>query len=550
MRAAASSGSIEGTNRVTRARISACCLFLACTIASAEGASGEQRQRPDVVIIVSHCLGYSDLGCYGGEIRTPNLDALAADGVRMAHANQNCSRTPSQAALMTGQYAHRLGVIEGVKKGFLNTIGKIKNDHPHASLAEVFSSAGYHTLADGNFQGWSPELLGFSEHLKTHGEVGWKQCLVWKGGKPPHDRKPTVDDVAYAAEESGTAFAQAITRVDKDRPLFGMWVSRTSMYGMFAKEADVASYHQAYQVGARAIAQQRYERTVRLGLVEEPWPWSNPVSPELDGAWPRGKHDVATDADMIAHPEWTVGYGSNGIRKPKSYAEMMAIYAAQTTMFDRCVGKITAALKETGRYENTLLLFCVLEGADSHSGSKGTAWAQATAVPFTGLRRSAHSGAITSPMIISWPARIAAKTRGTINHAPCHLPDLMPTALAAAGVAVPDRDEQGRAIPAGDGQSLLAVLTGESVARPQPIFFELIGHRGAITEQWKWIDGRLYDLHSDRLETKDVANAHAAVTASLAQGWKQWADEVGAHQQDYDVALKAKLQKRQKGPVE
>ena len=222
-----------------------------------ENAQGDERENPDVLIIVSHCLGYSDLGCYGGEIRTPNLDALAADGIRMAHANQNCTRTPSQTALMTGQYAHRLGVIEGVKKGYLKTISKIKDDHPHASLADVLGASGYHTLADGNFQGWSPELLGFKQHLKTHGEVGWKQCLVWKDGKPPQDRKPSTDDVVYAAEQSSEAFADAIKKIDREQPLLGMWVSRTSMYGMFAKQADVAKYHQTYQVGAQAIAQQR-----------------------------------------------------------------------------------------------------------------------------------------------------------------------------------------------------------------------------------------------------------------------------------------------------
>ena len=114
------------------------------------------------------------------------------------------------------------------------TFGKIKDDHPHVSIAEVLSSAGYHTLADGSFQGWSPELLGFDQNLKTHGEVGWKQCIVWKGGKPPQDRRPTVDDLVYAAEESSAAFAEAITKVDDEKSLFGMWVSRTSMYGMFA----------------------------------------------------------------------------------------------------------------------------------------------------------------------------------------------------------------------------------------------------------------------------------------------------------------------------
>ena len=424
------------------------------------------------------------------------------------------------------------------------TFGKIKDDHPHVSIAEVLSSAGYHTLADGSFQGWSPELLGFDQNLKTHGEVGWKQCIVWKGGKPPQDRRPTVDDLVYAAEESSAAFAEAITKVDDEKSLFGMWVSRTSMYGMFAKEADVDEYHKLYQAGARSTAQKRYRRLIDLGFVEEAWPWTNPVSEDIDGAWPKGRHDVTTDADMVANPDWKVGYGSNGIRKPRDIAEMMAIYAAQTTMFDRCVGRIVSALKEAGRYKNTLIVFCVLEGADSHSGSKGPAWARATAVPFTGMRRSAHSGAITSPMIISWPARIDAKVRGTINRSPSHLPDILPTVVSAAGTAHPEKDRQGRPIPSGDGQSLLPVLDGQNISRSQPIFFELIGHKAVITDDWKWINDRLYDLRTDRLETQDVAKEHAEVAAELSAAWKRWADEAGAHSEQYDLKLKAKLEKQ------
>ncbi|MBR44798.1 MAG: hypothetical protein CME18_10310, partial [Gemmatimonadetes bacterium] len=263
-----------------------------------------QEEKPNVLMILSHCLGFSDLGCYGGEIETPNLDQMAADGIRLTNFHNQCSRTPSMVHLISGLDPHRFGAVEGRKKGYLKTIDKTKNEFAHHNLPALFSQHGYNTLISGHTYGWSPGLTGFKEPV---GVLKDTMALEWKGGKPPEGRKPTKDDVVYKTEQSSLLLAEKIK--EQKEPFFAMFLSRFSMYGLFAKEDDIASFHRRYQRPVSTLAMERYQRLVKKGLVHADWPWVNPIGKEDEGLVGSKNARLFTDADMVKDPDWKVPYG-------------------------------------------------------------------------------------------------------------------------------------------------------------------------------------------------------------------------------------------------
>lgn len=433
--------------------------------------------------------------------------------------------------ITTGLDPHRLKAIEGVNKGHLKILTKTKKNYPHHDLPTLLACTGYKTIISGQTYGWEPDLIGYQEKLAL---VNTKEILGWKNAAVPSDRKATKDDVVYPAEDASLKLAKRIKELDE--PFFATWMCRSSMYGLFAKDEDI----ERYQKPVKVLAQERYERLMELGLIDKSWPWKNPITDKDEGVVGSKNATIFTDTDLIKEPNWKPGYGLKGVRQPKDFAELMAVYAAQTNMLDRSVGHLLKALDEKGIRDNTIIIFIVLQGADAHNGSKGTTWAKLNAIPFTGRRRTTYSGGISTPAILSWPAKISAKAKGSINHSISSHSDWMPTILEASKTNYPDKDKQGRDILKLDGKSLLPVLKGEHISTTlgKPLYLEILGRKAVITDEWKWLKeekgpGKLYNMKTDRLETKDVAADNPELAEKMRRLFNKWGDEVGAHRDSY-----------------
>ena len=505
------------------------------------GSTRPDDARPNVLIVAAHCLGYSDLGCYGGEIDTPHLDQLAKDGIRYLNAHNQCSRIPSMVHLLTGQDPHRLRAIEGVKKGHLKSLSNLLSETPHVMLADAMREAGYRTLLSGQPPGISPKLLGFEERIAVN---PWSTFLGWKDGEPPKDRKPTVDDVVYLAEDASRKLARAIEKNQADKPFFAMWISRSSMYGMNAKRSDIERFHPRYQkLTPTAMASARYQRLLELGLVQPDWPWTQPVTDAVN-LHITSRDRVMDDENLVQQPDLDIKFKTVRLRPPKDYAEMMAIYAAQTHMLDRSVGHLMRALERSNAKDNTLVIFLVLQGVDYHSGSKALGWTLATGVPFQGRRRTTYSGGITTPFIISWPERISESIRGGTNRTITHLGDVLPTILNAARIDSPQnilrKNAQDQVVAGSDGRSLHVTFDGKLLPTTleNPICIEILNRKTVITDDWKWIKvekskGKLYRMKTDRLENRDVADAYPEQEEKMRARFNKWGDTVGAHPEQY-----------------
>ena len=484
---------------------------------SSRAAEGATRGRPNIIVMMVDDMGYSDLGCYGGEAKTPNLDALAAGGVRFTNFHNTSRCCPSRACILTGLYPHQtgLGYFVGNRPGGRPAY-RGAMVHPCVTMAEALKPAGYATLLSGKWHVGSPEAKGRGFDRQDAYFAGGARSYFDNGKPGWYITEWFADAVVKYVDEFGR----------KKEPFFLYWTPTAPHFPLHALTRDIKKYEGAYGVGAKAVAEARYKRMVELGIADAKWPWSAP--PILsDEKLLSFRGSVRTELDGA-------GRGQDGnSRKARSFEEMMEIFAAQVDCMDQGVGKVVAKLKEVGAYENTLWLFCSDNGASDESRGAGPIWAWTSNTPFWKAKKSAYEGGIGTPLIAHWPARIEGKQRGSINRTFGHLVDVMPTVLDAAGATRPAQDAQGRDVPAMEGRSLLPCLAGETVALAKPIFIEHRHNRAVITETHKvtadrgepW---RLYDMRSDRFERNDLADKQPDTVKALAGEWDRWAERVGA----------------------
>lgn len=486
-------------------------------------------KRPNIVVMMADDMGYSDLGCYGSEISTPNLDRMAARGIRFTHFTNTARCCPTRAALLTGLYQHQAGV--GM---MVNNLGKPSyqgylNDRC-VTIAEALRPAGYRTLMAGKWHvgedrpHW-PTDRGFERYF---GLISGASNYF----RLDQGRKMALNDKPYTPEGGDYYMTNAFTdhalkfvdELGRGSDPFFLYLPFTSPHWpLHALQEDIAKYRGKYRMGWDELRQRRYRRMLELGVIDKRWPLT-PRDPEVS-AWAEAKDK--DDLDL-----------------------RMAVYAAQIECMDRNVGRVLAKLKEIGAEDNTLVLFLADNGGchevvdrgakgapagtpDSYF-SYGRGWANASNTPFRLFKHWMHEGGISTPLIAQWPARIGKG--GQLTHQFGHVIDLMATAVDAAGARYP-ATHNGRPVTPLEGRSLVPIFDGKTRDPQRAVFWEHAGNRAVRQGKWKLVSRypdrwELYDMEADRSEMHDLAAKMPGQAGELEKRYSQWAARVGAFPPD------------------
>jgi arylsulfatase len=511
--------------------------------------------RPDVLLILADDMGFSDIGCYGGEVRTPALDRLAEGGVRMTQFYNTARCSPSRASLLTGLHPHQVGI------GILNFDdspdgypGNLAEDC--ATVAEVLEDSGYATYLSGKWHlavdvdnpnsAW-PTRRGFNRFFGTlEGAGSFYQPRTLVRGEENIEHEATADGWFYtdAISDSAVEFLREHENERPDDPFF-MFLSYTAPHWpLHAAEEDIATYANRFDEGWDSLRVQRMKRLVESGVISPEWDLSD--RDERVPAW--------ADAP---HKEWE--------------ASRMEVYAAQIDRMDQGIAKVLQQLEDAGRLENTLVVFlsdnggCAEEmppesvkefvgafvplkessrtggrvvpgnvpglrpGPEETYQSYGRAWANLSNTPFREYKHWVHEGGISTPFIVHWPAGLPA-TAGQLCTTPSQLVDVLPTIAEVAGAAYPAQRD-GRPVPAPEGRSLLPALRGEADA-DRDLFWEHEGNCAVRRGRWKLVrkyrhPWELYDIDADRTELHDRAAEHPDLVTELEAAYERWAQRCG-----------------------
>ncbi|MEM9282734.1 MAG: arylsulfatase [Verrucomicrobiota bacterium] len=494
-------------------------------------------ERPNIIFILVDDMGYSDLGCYGGEIRTPNIDRLARNGLRFTSMYNTSKCFPSRACLLTGVYAQQCGV--GRKAGdFKNAM----------TIAELLKTEGYRTLAVGkHHSGKSLYDRGFDRFYGFHYGPG-KSCANHfnPGEKRPGEGVPArkkgesraycFDDQKmlpyYTPKEKDWYTTDYFTKwaIDfleeykhEDKPYF-LYVSYTAPHDpLHAWPEDIAKYEDVYDVGYASIREARYERQKELGLFGADF-----------------------DLSTATHRSWS----SLNAEQKQDQARRMQVYAAMIDRIDQNIGKLLEKIVELGEKEDTLVMFASDNGCSAGNVNTGTGeigaltrwsslqddWANVSNSPFRLWKTLSHEGGIRTPFIAYWPKVISEN--GSLNHQPVHFVDVMATVQDITGATYP-RSFKGEPILPMQRESLLPAFKGEQLlTRKNPIFFEYASG-GAVREgDWKLvtralakksknpfkeeISWELYNIRADMSEMSNVAKENPEVVQRLSELWRGW----------------------------
>jgi len=499
------------------------------------------EQQPNIILILADDMGYSDIGCYGSEIQTPNLDKLAQQGIRFTQFYNASVCCPTRSSLLTGLYQHQAGVGCMVNdlgypsyQGYLNT--------QCVTLAEALKYNGYNTYISGKWHvGSKPETLpakrGFDRYFRLiPGARSYFQRIPDRNNQSAtrimfdnSDFNPP--DSLYYLTDAITDYALSFLkqRSAKKDPFFLYLAYTAPHWPLHALPEDIAKYCGKYMKGWDKLRQERYERMLKLGVIDS----STKLSPRDDNS-----------------PEWD----SLSNEEKRMWDQKMAVYAAMIDRMDQGIGQVIEQLTLMGDLENTLILFLSDNGGCSQDikdlsksflttgeiGSPdsfeayGTPWANVSNTPFRMFKTWVHEGGIATPFIAWFPERIKG---GKIIRQPGHIIDLMPTLLEFAGGKYPE-NYNGNKIPPMEGISLLPALKGMSLKRENPLFWEFKGNRAMRSADWKLVSvydnsskrfktWELYDLRSDRSELIDLSSKYPELVNQMIEQYNKWADRVG-----------------------
>jgi arylsulfatase len=478
--------------------------------------------RPNIILIMADDMGYSDIGCYGGEVETPNIDSLADHGIQFTQFYNTARCCPTRASLLTGLYAHQAGIghmtIENAEAvedeeaqyfdyGYPGYRGSLNRNC--VTIAEALKPAGYHTIMSGKWHvGTFEEMWPVNRGFDQYFGIILGACNFWNPAPDRlliHNRKPIKPWDGFYTTDVFTDYAiKFISEASKadDNPFFCYLAYNAPHWPLHAWPEDIAKYRGKYKKGWDAIRKERYERMIEMGLVKEEWDLSDRDAP----AW----EDVPDE-------------------KKDELDYRMAIYAAQIDRMDQNIGRLVKTLKDLGELDNTLILFFVDNGACAEDDEKpygsgpkeqlgtkkgyfltyGRSWANASNTPYRFYKHWSHEGGIASPLIAYWPDQI--KDHGALQHEPTHLIDLMPTCLELAEAEYP-KSYNGHKIPPMEGVSFVPVFNNKPLNR-EALYFEHEGNRAVRMGKWKIVaehkePWRLYDMEADRTETNDLSEEH------------------------------------------
>ncbi len=509
--------------------------FVAAFLLAALNSFSAVVPRPNILLILADDLGFSDLGCYGSSIATPNLDRLAAGGLRFTQF-YNCARCcPTRAALLTGLYPHQAGVghMLGDWSRFGAAYSNGLNEHT-ATLAEMLHEAGYRNYHIGK---WHVGGVGGKQDGRNHPMNRGFDRAFGTGGGGSHFSLPLYLDretvkagedfySSDAFTEYAVKFLEEHGREHKGQPFFMHLCYTAPHFPLHAKPEDIAKYRGKFRHGWDVERERRFAKQKELGL----FPANTKLSPRdpVAKAW--------TDIPEADRDEWDL---------------RMAVHAAMVDCEDQGIGRVLAELKKIGAEQNTLVLFLSDNGASAEAlnswpnparGHKpgsvvGTreshrclevAWANAANTPFREHKMWIQEGGDHTPLIVHWPAGVKAK--GAFTSEVGHVIDFMPTFLELAGGKYP-QTFQGRELTPLPGRSFAPALQGRPLGE-RTLAWEHEGNRGIRIGDWKLVAEyrgawELYNLKNDPTEVSNLASAEPAKAQELAVAWQQWADKVG-----------------------
>ncbi len=497
-------------------------------IGSGRMAAADVPRRPNIAVILVDDMGFSDIGCYGSEIPTPNLDKLAAGGLRFTQFYNTGRCCPTRASLLTGLYSHQAGVGHMVtdrkQPGYQGNL----NDRC-VTIAEVLRSAGYRTAMAGKWH-----VTRFVQATNETEKMNWPRQRgfdhyfgVIQGTANYFRPKPlTRENEIIEAPADGfyttDAFVdnalQFLDAGDKSKPLFLYLAFNAPHFPLMAPADEIAKFRGKYKVGWDKLRERRRARQIELGVVDKAWPLS--PRPSEVKAW-----ETLTPAEQ------------------DRFDHIMAIYAAVVAHMDAAVGRFVEALRQRGALDNTLILFLSDNGGNAEAGPEGRyvgpepgseksnvycgqSWATLENTPFRRYKHFNHEGGISTPLIAHWPSRISGA--GQLRSQAGHLIDIMATCADVAGATYP-KEFKGKAICPMEGRSLEPAFDNRPIQR-EALFWEHEGNAAVRVGDWKLVRlGRngpweLYDLKADRTELHDLAAAQPGRARELAAKWDAWAE--------------------------
>jgi len=473
--------------------------------------SGLAGSRPNIIVVLLDDMGFSDLGCYGGDIDTPVIDGLAEEGLRFTRFTNSAKCTTSRYSLLAGQY-HGAGYNKMSRS---------------TTLAEPLKKAGYATWGIGKWDTHKTTPLDYGFE-KFFGFVGGASDYIAGNGKWILDENRFSDfgnDASefYATRDLTDFLIQLLKEKEeaKDKRPFFIYASYNAPHGPLQAEEDlVRKYRGRFMKGWETLREERFRRQKALGMFDE----------------------------SVKLPEWQSNHRKweDLTDNEKSWEDYrMAIYAAMVESVDRNLGRLKKELENAGQWENTLVLFMSDNGANPYerSGrghilpwkpkcgmSQGTEWASVSNTPFRMYKQNTLLGGISTPLIAHWSAGLKAKSWDNTRS---HIVDIMPTLLELSGGEYPET-MRGQKVGPIVGVSLVPLLNGQKVEREKPLFYSYVGSNGLWNERYRLVSSRggpwmLFDMEKDPVENVDIAASHPERVEAMSTEWYKIANAIAVH---------------------
>lgn len=553
-----------------------CCILLLVLVSVSIQQVRAQDKEPNILLILADDLGYSDLGSYGGEIDTPNLDKLAANGIRFTQMYTSARCSPSRAALLTGLYPHQAGI------GFF--AGNRPNN-PHGyrgklqdnavTIAEVLREAGYRTFMTGKWHVGEPvpTKQGFEEFYGfTHGYAvnSWspKMMVRLPKNRPDPQYKKGEFFSTNAFTDYAIKFIKQARKETPEKPWFMYVAFNAPHFPLQAPDKYIDKYRKKYQSGWDKLRQERLARMKRIGIIPE----DTELSPR--GFIPRP--EVAKRHGVPGNLERNPAWSKIPAKRQQDLARRMAVYAGMVDNMDDNIGRIVDYLKATGEFDNTVILFVSDNGACAewgpygfdlnqsilapnkkrgygisaatpglpsklHVGKElekmgspggtgiayGSGWANLSNTPFSGYKQYTYEGGLATPFIVHWPNRIPEDQWGSLRHQPSFLFDITVTIIDLAEAEYPKRYEGNEITPL-EGKSLMPVIAGKKF-KMRTLVFEHAGNVALRRGKWKLVgigvlnnkgmvenpNWRLYNMEEDRSEIYDLSQLYPEIVTKM-----------------------------------
>ncbi len=500
-------------------------LILSAVLSIGAARSEEAAPRPNIIVILADDMGFSDIGCYGSEIPTPNLDALAANGLRFSQFHNTGRCCPTRASLLTGLYPHQAGVGHMVEdRGAPGYQGRLNDTC--VTIAEVLKPAGYFTAMSGKWHigqnhGVTPTSRGFDRSLNAPAGGFYfpdaPRAELFLNGEKISNNDPRLPENWYSTDLWTTFGLKFIDEaIAEKKPFYLHLCENAPHFPLQAPAEDIARFRGKYKSGWGAIRDSRYAKQIELGLIDKSW--AKTRRPEQVKAW-----NSLTDAER------------------DRFDHIMATYAACVYRMDKAIGDLVNGLKQRGVFENTIILFMSDNGGNAEAGPDGKnegdpatgksnwfcgmSWAFAQNTPFRLFKHYNHEGGIASPLVVHWPKGITAKNE--LRDQPSHLIDIMPTCVELAGARYPETFKDKPITPM-EGKSLVGAFGGKPIQR-DALYWEHEGNAAVRAGDFKLVrQGRnapweLYQIGKDRTELHNLAASEPEKVSELTALWEAWA---------------------------